>query len=137
MQDLVGREHSLHAGRELLHREIDFEDVRARRVAGLAGAVFVNVARSERCARLAFTLADAARVPASEAEGRHFDLRDRNADKILPLLTDQLSLRDVFLQVLLDLPPDDLPESKIILLDVQNHRAVYSFASPRAKMLAT
>ena len=82
------------------------------------GAVFIDVARSERCARLAFTLADASGVAAAEAEVRHFDLRDRNADKILPLLPDQLSLRNVFLQVLLDLAPDDLPEAKVILFNV-------------------
>src|SRR5262249_25276056 len=104
--------------RQLFHREIDFEDVRARSVAGLTGAVFVNVARRERCTRLAFPLANSSCIAAAEAEVRHFDLRDRNADKILPLLTDQLSLRDVLLQVLLDLAPDDLPKTKIILLDV-------------------
>src|SRR5437867_9464480 len=104
--------------RQFFHGEIHFQDVRAGRVTGLAVAVFVHIAGCERSSRLAFTLADTARVTAAEAEVGHFDLRDRNADEILPLLSDQLSLRYIFLQVLLDLAPDDLPESKIILLDV-------------------
>ena len=92
--------------------------MRSRRISGFAIAVLVDIAGSERRAELAFTLSDAAGVAAPEAEVGHFDLRDRNADKILPLLPDQLSLRNVFLQVLLDLAPDDLPEAKVILLDV-------------------
>ena len=67
---------------------------------------------------LAFALSDTAGIAAAEPEVRHFNLRDRDADIVFPLLPDQLTLRDVLLQVLLDLPPNDLPESKIILLDV-------------------
>ena len=107
--------------REFLHREIDFEDVRAWGIAGLAVAVFVDVAGSERRAGFAFALADAAGVAAAEAEVGHFDLRDRNADEVLSLLADQFALRDVLLQVLLDLAADDLPEPQIILFDVENH----------------
>src|SRR5436190_823893 len=93
----------------------------AGRISGFAVAVFIHVARGQRSSRLAFTLADTAGIAAAEAEVRQLDLRDRNADEILPLLADQLSLRNVSLQVLLDLAADDLPESKIILLDVENH----------------
>src|SRR5215831_16224097 len=120
-------------------------------ITGLAFAVFVNVARRERRSRFSFTLSDTAGVAASEAEAGHFDLRDRNADKILSFFADQFSLRNVLLQVLLDLAADDLPESQVILLDIENHMSVgaafyeatryracapssYSFASPRAKM---
>ena len=77
-----------------------------------------------------------------------------NADEVLSLLADQFALRNVLLQVLLDLAANDLPEPKIILFDIENHGFVadagyeievrlirsgriYSFASPRAKMLAT
>src|SRR5215813_12885740 len=139
--------------RKLLHREVDFKDVSARSITGLALAVFVDVARRERRSRFSFTLSDTTGVAASESEAGHFDLRDRNADKILSFFADQFSLRDVLLQVLLDLAPDDLPESQVILFDIENHmdcrgglgppRALierpysYSFASPRAKMLAT
>ena len=63
--------------REFFHREIDFEDVPAGSVAGLARAVFVDVAGRQRRAGIAFALADAAGVAAAEAEVRHFDLRDR------------------------------------------------------------
>ena len=38
--------------------------------------------------------------------------------KSFPFLADQLSLRNVLLQVLLDPAPDDLPEPEIILFDV-------------------
>ena len=107
--------------RQFFHGEIHFQDVRAGRVSGLAVAVFVHIAGCERSSRLAFTLADTARVTAAEAEVGHFDLRDRNADEILSLLSDQLSLRNIFLQVLLDLAPDDLPEPEVVLLDIQNH----------------
>src|SRR5262245_13313411 len=110
--------------RKFLHREVDFEDVSAGSIAGLALAVFVYVARREGCSRFAFTLSDTACVAASEAEARHLDLRDRNADKILPLFADQFSLRDVLLQVLLDLAPDDLPESQVVLFDIENHMSV-------------
>src|SRR5262249_40091754 len=98
-----------------------FEDMRAGRISGFALPVFIHIARGERSSRLAFTLADTARVAAAGAEVRQFDLRDRNADEVLPLLTQQPSPRNVFLEVLLDLAADDLPESKIILLDVEDH----------------
>src|SRR5215471_171634 len=103
---------------EFLHRQIDFEDMRSGRVAGLAVAPIVNVARRQRSSRFAFALTDTTRVPPAEAEVRHFDLRDRNADVVLPLFPDQLALRDVLLQVVLDFAPDNLPKPEIILLDV-------------------
>src|SRR5215510_9523793 len=101
--------------RELFHGEVDFEDVCARSITGLTITVFVDFAGRERCSGFSFTLSDTTCVSASEAEVRHFDLRNRDADKILSLLADQLALRNVFLQVLLDLAPNDLPEPKIIL----------------------
>src|SRR5262249_12368116 len=106
---------------KLLHREVDFKDVSAGSITGLAFAVFDNVARRERRSRFSFTLSDASSVAASESEAGHLDLWDRNADKILPFFADQFSLRDVLLQVLLDLAPDDLPETQVILLDIENH----------------
>src|SRR5215469_1425889 len=96
--------------REFLHRQIDFQDMRSGRVAGLAVALFVNVTRRQWCSGFAFALTDTTRVPAAEAEVRHFDLRDRNADVVLPLFPDEFALRDVLFQVLLDLAPDNLPE---------------------------
>ena len=57
----------------------------------------------------------------AEAEVRHVDLRDRDADEVLALLADHLALRDVLPQVLLDLAADDLAEAEVILFDVENH----------------
>src|SRR4051794_3550566 len=88
--------------REFVHREIDFEDVTTGGISGLPGAVLIHIPGSERLARLAFSLPDTTGVATAEPEVRHFDLRDRNADKVLSLFADQLTLRNVFLQVLLD-----------------------------------
>ena len=117
--------------RELFHREIHFEDMRAGSVARRAGPARYSP----------FALADAV-LALAEAEARQFDLRHRNADEVLPLLADHFAVGDVLLQVLLDASAHDLPEPKMILFDVKNHKdsppfVVYSFASPRAKMLAT
>src|SRR5262245_44786864 len=107
--------------RELIHGEIHFENVAAGSIAGLAAAVFIHVAGSQRLAGFTFTLSDAAGVTAAEAEVRHFNLRYRDADKVLSLFADQLALRDVLLQVLFDAAPDNLPKAKIILFYVENH----------------
>ena len=112
---------------ELVHRQIDFQDVAARRISCLPGAVFVNIAWRQRSAGFALALSHASHIPAAEAEVRHFDLRDRNADKIFPLFPDQLALRDVLLQVLLDLSPDNLPEPEVILFDIENHNSNFGF----------
>src|SRR5262245_60772112 len=93
----------------------------ARRVAGLTGAVFIDVAGSQRRSRVAFALPNATGVAAPESEVWHFDLGDRDADKIFSLLTDQFALRNILLQVLLDLAPYDLPETEIILFNIENH----------------
>jgi len=86
--------------------------IERRRIAGFRRCRLRRRRRERAACPVRFALSDAAGVTASEAEVGHFDLRDRNADKVLPLLPDQLSLRDIFLQVLLDLPPDDLTKAK-------------------------
>src|SRR5258706_7261546 len=89
--------------RQFLHREIDFEDVRSGSISGLTVPVLIDVTWSQRRTRFTFALPDAAGVSAAKAKVRHFNLRDGNADKVFSLLADQFSLRDVLLQVLLDL----------------------------------
>src|SRR5262249_49061704 len=76
----------------LLHRQLDFEDVAARLVAG-AGTVAL-LRRAERLADVAFALADATGALAAVAELRNLDLRQRDADKVAPLLADQLAAAD-------------------------------------------
>ena len=71
-----------------------------------------------RRAGIAFALSHAAGVSPAESEIRHFDLRYRDADVVFSLFADQLSLRDVFLQVLLDLAPHDLAEAQVVLFDI-------------------
>src|SRR5436190_23789147 len=60
--------------RQLVHRQIDFKDVLAGRVAGLAGAIAFFRLPADRIAGLAIAAADAALVLA-EAEVRQLDLR--------------------------------------------------------------
>ena len=73
--------------------------------------------------RLQFALALSDAVLAlAEAEGRQLDLRNRDADEVLPLLADHFAVGDVLLQILLDAASDDLPEPKMILFDVKNHK---------------
>src|SRR5262249_14330582 len=75
-------------GGQLLHRQFDFEDVPARLIAG--AAVFA-LARGQRRARIAFALADAAGAFLTVTELRNDDLRQRNADEVLPLFADHFA----------------------------------------------
>src|SRR4029078_3576981 len=52
---------------------------------------------------------------------RPVDLRKRNRNQILPLAPDQLALRDVLAQVLLDLPANDVAEAAMVWIDSQRH----------------
>jgi hypothetical protein len=42
--------------------------------------------------------------------------------KSFPFLADHFAIGDVFLQVVLDASPDDLPKPKMILFDIKNHK---------------
>src|SRR5262249_43219165 len=101
----------------LLHGQLDLEDVPARLVAGAA----VALRRGQRVARLALALADAAGALLAVAELRQLDLRQGDADQILPLAADHPPAADVLAQVRLHLAPDDLPEALVVTLDLLPH----------------
>ena len=55
------------------------------------------------------------------AELRDLDLRQRNADEMLPLLADHLTARDVLTEVGFHLPSDNLAEALDIMIDLLAH----------------
>src|SRR5262249_44458234 len=102
----------------LLHRQVDFQDVSARLV---AGAGRVSFRRRERIAGPALSLADAAGALLAVAELRDVDLRQGDADEVLALLADHLAAADVLLQVALHLAADELLEPLVVALDFLSH----------------
>src|SRR5262249_51339689 len=100
---------------QLLHRDLDLEQVLAGTVAGAALAR-LRVALAQRVARLAVALPDAPGRLGPEAEVRDVDLGQRDGHQILAPLADHLALRDVFAQVLLDLAAHDLAEAPVVLV---------------------
>src|SRR5205085_2342454 len=91
-------------------------------LAGLALAVALDRARRQHGPRRAVALPDAALLLVAIPEVGDVDRGHRDGDQILALLADHLPLLDVLAEVLLDTPPDDLPEPAVVLLDLQRHR---------------
>src|SRR5262249_52405113 len=144
--------------RQLLQRQLDFEDVAARLVA--CTAFIVALGRAERLADLAVTLSGAGGAFAAIAELRNLDLRQGDADQVASLFADHLATGDVLAQVALHLAADELAEALVVAFDLLSHgeppgvrsqgsgvrrppsltpdpRELYFLACPRAKMLAT
>ena len=114
---------------QLLHGQLDFEDVAAGLVAGLAGAVALAGA-AERLPDVAVALADAAGVLAAVAELRDVDLRQGDARRgrlpFLPIISPRLMyLR----QVALHLAADDLRNRLAVAFDLLRTTAVEPFPS--------
>src|SRR5262249_23820011 len=103
----------------LLQRQLHFEDVAARLVTGPRLALALG--GRQGLADVAVALADAAGALLAVAELRDVDLRQGDADQVLPLLADQFAPADVFAQVALHLAPDDLPEALVIAVDPLAH----------------
>src|SRR5690606_25035887 len=130
---------------QLVEADVDLEEVMAGGVAGLALAIALcrTVAgRSEDGADLALALAHAALLLWPVAEAGDFDGRHGNGDEVLPPLADHLPFLDEPAQVLLDAPPDDRLEARVVLVDLERHlrprnASGYSLASPLAKIDAT
>jgi len=59
----------------------------------------------------------------AELEARDVDLGDRYRYEILAFSADELSVRDVLAEVLSNLASDDVPESRMVLVDLEAHRA--------------
>src|SRR5580704_3765667 len=110
-----------HDLRQLLQRQLDLQGVLARLVAGLAAAVGVGIALAQAVADVALPLPDAAPILAAEAEPGDVDLRQGDGDQVLALAADQLALRDVLAQVLLDLAAHDVAEAAVVGIDPQRH----------------
>src|SRR6185295_10544703 len=125
---------------QLGDRKLDLEDVLARGVAA-AGTARPGLPGRDRGADVARTLPHARLLVRAVAEGRQAQLRKRDGDRVLPLTADHLAVGDVLAKILPDLPPDDLPEPGVILLDLLDIGVgavhPYSFEYPLAKMLAT
>src|SRR6201999_3202803 len=107
-------------------RQLDLERVVARLIARLARAVGVGIALAEAVADVALPLPHAALVLAAEAEARDVDLRQRDRHLVLALAPDELALRDVLAQVLLDLPAHDVAEAAVVGVDPEGHQITRS-----------
>src|SRR5204862_355983 len=80
------------------------------------------VARRDGRADVAGALPDARAVVLAVTEGRKTKLREGDGHGVLPLAADHLPVGDVLAKILPDLPPDDLPETGMILLDLLDVR---------------
>src|SRR5262249_513982 len=105
---------------QLVHGQLDLEDVMAGRVAGAAAGLAVTGA-ADRRAHVAGTLADPAAVLGPVAELGDLDLRQRDRHVLAAGLADHLAVRDVFPQVGLDLASDDLLEPIGVTINFANH----------------
>ena len=105
---------------QVVHGELDFEDVVAGGLAG-AGAGLAVAGAADRRTDVAGTLADPAAVLGPVAELGDLDLRQGDGDELAPGLADHLAVRDVFPQVGLDLAADDLLEPVGVTINFSNH----------------
>src|ERR1700731_676813 len=71
-------------GGQLLHRQLDFQNMSAGLIAG-PGILF-PVTRAQRRSGLTFSLPDSARSLRAVAKLRNIDLRQGNADRVVALL---------------------------------------------------
>jgi hypothetical protein len=110
-----------HDLRQLLKRQLDLQRVLAGLIAGPARTVGVRIALAQAVADVARPLSHAPPILAAEPKPRPVDLGQRDRDQILSLPPDQLALRDVLAQVLLDLPAHDVAETAMVGIDSQRH----------------
>jgi hypothetical protein len=101
---------------QFLQRDLHLENVLPGLVPGGPVAVPFN-----GCAGITITLAYAGFLVAPVVELGQFDLWEGDADDVPPLPADHLPAGNVFLQVPLDLAPDNLIEPGFILVDLSNH----------------
>src|SRR5690606_37036001 len=101
---------------ELVHRDVDLEDVLAFLLAALALA---RAGLADRVALAPLAHADAAVVAVTERGD--VDVVNRDRDEPLALAADELAAREKAPQVLADLAADDLPEALVVLFDLVDH----------------
>src|SRR5262249_16774930 len=102
-----------------LHRQFDFEDMSARLVARPLAVALLW--RAQRLPGLTRALTRSTGPLLTVAKLRHFDLRQGNADEVLPLLADHLAAADVFGKVAFHLAADELLEPLVVALDLLSH----------------
>jgi hypothetical protein len=97
---------------QLVQRDLDLQHVLARQEARLA---------AERRAEVPLALADPSHLARAEAEAGDLDLRQRDRDEVPPLAADELALRHVLPEVLLDRAAHDLLEPLHVAVDLPEH----------------
>jgi hypothetical protein len=90
-------------------------------VSSTSAAAIYTLTLLNRIARLAFALPDTAGLTIPKAKPRNLNLGHRNAHEILALTANHLAVRDVLLEILLDLPFNDRSKTGVILLNVIRH----------------
>src|SRR5262245_5434353 len=87
-------------------------------------ALAVRVASGNRLADLAVALPHAATAVLAIAKMRHVELRQRDADQVVPLPADHFAVGHIFPQVLAYFPADDLFEPRRVAVDLHDHEAM-------------
>src|SRR5262245_39152735 len=98
--------------------------MRRRFAARLAlAALAIGVAGGDRLADLAVALSHAAAAVLAVPEMGHVELRQRDADQVIPLPANHLAVGDIFPQVIAYFSADDLFEPRRVAVDFHDHRA--------------
>ena len=111
-------------GGQVVHGQLDLEDVMPGCIAGSGAAVTVARA-ADRRADVARALAHSAAVLGPVAKFGDLDLRQGDRNELAPGLTDQLAMRNVLTQVRLDLAAHDLFEAIGVMIDFSNHGYIF------------
>jgi hypothetical protein len=102
--------------------------VLARILPGFAFPVLVTLFTADGIADVPLPLSDATLLPIAETEARDVDLGNGNRDEILAFSSDELAVGDVFAKVLPNLTADDIPKARMILINLEAHRANFILA---------
>jgi hypothetical protein len=106
--------------------------VLARILPGLPRPLLARLALADGVADLPLPLPHAPLPLVAKAEAGDVDLRQGDGDHVLPLAADHLSVGDVLLEVLLDLPAHDVAEAAVVGIDAQGHQSTTSVKRPLA-----
>ena len=89
----------------------------------LVTSALAGEGKSTVLANLAVALSHAAAPILPIAKMRHIELRQRNADQIIPLPADHLAVGHVLPQVLAYFPANDLSEPRRVAVNFHHHRS--------------
>ena len=79
---------------------------------------------AERVAHFSLALPYSPRAVLAEAEMRHIELGNGNADSISPTSADHFAVRNVFAQILANPTANDLLEAALVTFDVHCHEVI-------------